>query len=61
MSKMTQGLNRKDRRIVAAAFFVFAILSLLFTGCVANDDNAMPWAAPDPRDGSITLPGYLGQ
>ena len=30
------------------AIFV-ALLALAFAGCVANDENAMPWAAPDPR------------
>lgn len=56
-----QGLNGKSRRTLAAAFLVFAVLTIVFTGCVANDDNAMPWATPDPSEGSINLPGYMGR
>lgn len=46
----------------AAAGFPAAVplalaLLLALAGCVANDDNAMPWAAPDPNESSVNLPG----
>ncbi|MBR0057046.1 MAG: hypothetical protein IJP66_06925 [Kiritimatiellae bacterium] len=40
------------------ALLPLALLALaLLGGCVANDENAMPWAAPDPNESSINLPG----
>lgn len=40
------------------ALLALAALSLLaLAGCVANDDNAMPWATPDPNESSVNLPG----
>lgn len=48
----------KDSSATAAALCALATLALaLFAGCVANDANAMPWAAPDPNESSINLPG----
>ncbi len=40
-----------------AVFFVLGFIITVFSGCVANDQNLMPWAAPDPNDGSVNLPG----
>ncbi len=54
------GSKAGGRRFFAAVFFVFAFAVLFLSGCVANDDSSMPWAAPDPSDGSIALPGSLG-
>ncbi len=43
--------------LFAIAFFAVALLS----GCVANDMNEMPWAAPDPNEASINLPGQFSR
>ena len=48
-------------RLAAPFVLLLAMLALTFAGCVANDENAMPWAAPDPRDGSINLPGAFNR
>lgn len=57
MLNQRQNVSTKGRRFIAAVFFVFAVAGILFSGCVANDENSMPWAAPEPGDGSIQLPG----
>lgn len=33
------------------------LLVSMLAGCVANDDNSMPWAAPDPNESTVNLPG----
>lgn len=48
-------------RPLAPLVLFVTLLALAFAGCVANDENAMPWAAPDPRDGSINLPGAFSR
>lgn len=48
----------KDCATPSAALWALAAFALmLLSGCVANDANAMPWAAPDPNESSINLPG----
>lgn len=48
----------KDSPAASAALCALTALALaLLAGCVANDANAMPWAAPDPNESSINLPG----
>lgn len=42
---------RENWFLALAAFMLLAL-----AGCVANDDNAMPWAAPDPNEASVNLP-----
>lgn len=39
------------------SLFACAAFAALLQGCVANDENAMPWAAPDPNEASVNLPG----
>ncbi len=48
---------KRNRSLLAAVLSVCALLTLVFSGCVANDVNDMPWAAPSPNDGAIRLPG----
>jgi hypothetical protein len=44
-------------RRLTPSLLALAVLSLLaLAGCVANDDNAMPWATPDPNESSVNLP-----
>ena len=46
----------------AAALLALALLALAaLSGCVANDDNAMHWAAPDPNESSINLHGAFSR
>lgn len=45
----------------AVVLFAFALLAIAMEGCVANDANAMPWAAPDPNESSINLPGAFSR
>jgi len=57
---------RKSRkgagRIPAPVLFALAFFAAaLFSGCVANDMNEMPWAAPDPNEASINLPGQFSR
>ncbi len=59
MNNDSLDVSNKDRRISVAVLFVSVLLLFFFTGCVANDVNAMPWAAPDPNDGSINFPGMM--
>lgn len=50
--------GRAKASAIPAALCALAALALLVcAGCVANDANAMPWAAPDPNESSINLPG----
>lgn len=47
---------------MAVAFLFAMMAAMLLPGCVANDLNAMPWATPDPGEGSVNLPGnFSGQ
>lgn len=48
---------KRDRHFTVAVLFVLTIALAFFAGCVANDDNAMPWAAPEPGDYNIRFPG----
>ena len=51
----------RNRSLLAAVLSVCALLALALSGCVANDENAMPWAAPSPSEGAIRLPGNFNQ
>ncbi len=51
----------RNRSLLVAVLSVCALLALAFAGCVANDENAMPWAAPNPSEGAIRLPGNFNQ
>lgn len=65
--------NYADRRFHAEAkngagkfpvpvLFALALcVAAAFSGCVANDVNAMPWATPDPNEASINLPGQFSR
>ena len=53
----TQGGNAAAVFPTAALLTLAAFMLLALAGCVANDDNAMPWAAPDPNESSVNLPG----
>ena len=50
------------RRILPIlALLACAAAAALLQGCVANDQNVMPWAAPDPNEASVNLPGSFAR
>lgn len=49
------------RAAAKAALAAAILLAALLAGCVANDDNAMPWAAPDPNESTVNLPGSFAR